>query len=237
MLLNVPSSLSGTVGNSGADTTTNWQAAYIQDNWQASKKLNIQTGLRYDLVPPLNWKGNQVSGWNPECPSGGQAAATQGQINSIIESCFLIAVPFVQTPTAANPSPPSWPFPNVRQTYFDPKYNGAQPRFGLAYAATPKTVLRGAFAIFDDHDNTLLQEGTDPRIRWPFSSGISEGSLNLGILTTFFNDLTAAASFFASGDFDSRHRLRCGSETEDPLLDGIQLSDPAPSHTQHYIHG
>src|SRR2546430_8766206 len=51
---------------------------------------------------------------------------TQAAINQVIQSCFLIPVPFVQPPTAANPNPPSWPFPNVRKTYFDPKYSGWQ---------------------------------------------------------------------------------------------------------------
>src|SRR2546430_858015 len=91
------------------------------------QKLNIQIGLRYDFVPPAHYKNDQVSGWNPECPIPPDGSLqTQSDINQVIQSCFLIPVPFVQPPTASNPNPPSWPFPNVRKTYFDPKYSGWQ---------------------------------------------------------------------------------------------------------------
>jgi len=196
MLLNTPSSLFGFVGNTAADDRTTWQGYYIQDKWQASKKLNIQIGLRYDFVPPAHYKNDQVSGWNPECPIPPDGSLqTQSDINQVIQSCFLIPVPFVQPPTASNPNPPSWPFPNVRKTYFDPKYDGWQPRFGFAYSARPRTVVRGAFAMFTDHNNTLVQESQDPRIAWPFGAGISEGGLNRAVPSLFWNALPPASSF------------------------------------------
>lgn len=208
MLLNLPSNIFGFVGNTAANDTTTWQGYYLQDKWQASKKLNIQIGIRYDYVPPAHYKNNQVSGWNPECPGSVPANAPQSVINQVVQSCFLIPVPLVQAPPAPTPqnpfpqTPPSWPFPNVRQTYFDPKYNGWQPRFGFAYSMTPKTVARGAFAMFDDHNNTLVQESQDPRIAWPFGAGISFGSLNRGVPSgvlsqnsVFWNNLPPASSF------------------------------------------
>ena len=188
MLLNLPANLFGFVGATYADDKTNWTGYYLQDKWQASRKLNLQIGIRYDYVPPATYKNNQVSGWNPECP----VPATPPLPNtpeavSFSNACFLIPVPFPTPPTSTLPSGlvvtnPSWPFPNVRKTYFDPKYNGWQPRFGFAYAADQKTVVRGAFAIFTDHNNTLVQESQDPRIAWPFGAGISYGSLNAGIV-------------------------------------------------------
>src|SRR5439155_25664400 len=48
MLLNLPSNLFGFVGYTGADDKTNWQGYYLQDKWQASKKLNIEIGIRYN---------------------------------------------------------------------------------------------------------------------------------------------------------------------------------------------
>jgi hypothetical protein len=193
-LLNLPSSLFGFVGNTAANDTTLWQGYYVQDKWQASKKLTVELGMRYDYVAPATYKHNQVSGWNPECPPAGNSLTPQQQAE-VIQSCFLIPVPFVQPPTAANPNPPSWPFPNVRPTYFDPKFNGWEPRFGFAYAVKPLTVIRGGFAVFDDHNNTLVQESQDPRIAWPFGAGVSEGALNRGFPTTFFNALPPATSF------------------------------------------
>lgn len=199
MLLNLPSSLFAFVGNTAADDRTTWQGYYVQDKWQASKKLNIQIGLRYDFVPPVHYKDNHVSGWNPNCPIPPAGSLNnQTAINQVIESCFLLPVPFVQPPTAANPNPPSFPFPNVRSTYFDPQYGGFntfQPRFGFAYTVLPGSVIRGAFAMFTDHNNTLVQESQDPRIAWPFGAGISQGGLNRAVPTTFWNALPAATSF------------------------------------------
>lgn len=195
MLLNVPSSFFGFVGYTAADDKTNWQGYYLQDKWQASKKLSIQVGIRYDYVPPAHYKNNQVSGWNPNCPIPG-ANLTAAAETQIIDSCFLIPVPF---PTP--PGNPSWPFPNVRQTYFDPKYNGWQPRFGFAYSITPKTVVRAGYAWFDDHNNTLVQESQDPRIAWPFGAGVSLGGLNRGVPNSFFNSPPPAANFLPPNDY------------------------------------
>ncbi len=197
MLLNLPSNLFGFVGYTGADDKTNWQGYYLQDKWQASKKLTIQIGMRYDYVPPARYKNDQVSGWNPECPVPGRALTPQEQ-TTLIDNCFLIPIPF-PTPPGSGPAPnPSWPFPNVRKTYFDPKYNGWQPRFGFAYSANPKTVVRGAFTIFTDHNNTLVQESQDPRIAWPFGAGVSVGNLNQGLVNCVNPSLSAGQTCFSS---------------------------------------
>jgi hypothetical protein len=188
MLLNLPSNLFGFVGATFADDKTNWQGYYLQDKWQASKKLTLQIGIRYDYVPPAHYKNNQTSDWNPECPvPATRPLPNSPQAIALENACFLIPVPFPTPPTSTLPngqivSNPSWPFPNVRQTYFDPKYNGWQPRFGFAYSANPKTVVRGAFTVFTDHNNTLVQESQDPRIAWPFGAGISFGGLNSGVV-------------------------------------------------------
>jgi len=188
MLLNLPSSLFGFVGATYADDKTNWTGYYLQDKWQASRKLNIQIGIRYDYVPPAHYKNNQVSGWNPDCPvPATRALPYSADAIELENACFLIPVPFPTPPTSTLPNGqvvtnPSWPFPTVRQTYFDPKYNGWQPRFGFAYSADQKTVVRGAFTMFTDHNNTLVQESQDPRIAWPFGAGISFGGLNKGIV-------------------------------------------------------
>ena len=202
MLLNLPANLFGFVGATYADDKTNWKALYAQDKWQASKKLSISIGIRYDFVPPATYKNNQVSGWNPECavPPAGTFTGPNGPANIIQfeNSCFLIPVPFPtpNPPPPASPTLPSWPIPNVRKTFFDPKYTGWQPRFGFAYSLDNKTVLRGAFAMFDDHNNTLVQESQDPRIAWPFGAGISFGGLNSGMVNCQNPNLNASQACF-----------------------------------------
>ncbi|MBV9224621.1 MAG: TonB-dependent receptor [Acidobacteriaceae bacterium] len=166
-MLGLPDSLFGFLGDTSADASTFWYAGYVQDKWQVSSKLTITAGLRYDFVHPPNYKNNKVSGLDPDT------------------GAFLIPTAF----------PPLFQAPNVRKTFFDPKYNGWQPRFGLAYRASEKTVIRSAFAIFDDHNNVLVQESQDPRISWPQGYGVSVSTLNRGLPDTSFDNLPLASSF------------------------------------------
>jgi Carboxypeptidase regulatory-like domain len=181
MLLNLPSSLGSFFGLTGANLTTNWVGGYVQDKWQASKKLTLQMGLRWDFESPPHYLNNEFSMWNGNCPFG--KYTTTQQIEHIEEACLLMPVSYFIPPTASNPTPLEWPTPNARSTLFDPRYDGWQPRFGFAYALRPRTVIRGAFAIFDDH-NYYDEEAQDSRSSWPFGGETSFTSLNQGLIPT-----------------------------------------------------
>ena len=43
------------IGNTGADQTINWYGFYAQDQWQATKKLVLTAGLRWDYVSPPDY--------------------------------------------------------------------------------------------------------------------------------------------------------------------------------------
>jgi hypothetical protein len=199
MLLNLPSNFSESAGVTGADLREGWIGAYAQDKWQASKKLSVSIGIRWDFATPPHYLNNQFSGWNADCPMGG-TYNTPAEITAVEDSCILMPIPFVISPTAANPNPVSWRTPNVRQSLWDPKYNGWQPRLGLAYAVTPKVVVRSGFVIFDDH-NQFDKQVQGSRGSWPF--GIPSGAealftaLNRGVPTVFANALPSAGSLLA----------------------------------------
>ena len=167
-LLGLPDNLSGFLGNTSANERGWWYGGYLQDQWQLSKNLTVTYGLRYDFVEPPSYGSKTVSGLDIQTGN------------------FLVS----------SPVPPLYPQANVRKTFYDPHYNGFEPRFGIAYRAGPTTVLRGAFAMFDDHNNTLVQEAQDPRISWPEGVGISNNDLNRAQPTTFFNALPPSSSYF-----------------------------------------
>ncbi len=167
-MLGLPDSYFGFLGNTSADERGWWYGGYVQDQWQASKNLTITAGLRYDFVQPPSYGSKIVSGLN------------------LLTGNFLVS----------GPAPPLYPTPNVRKTYYDPQYKGFQPRFGVAYRASKNTVIRAAFAVFDDHNNTLVQETQDPRISWPEGVGVSLGDLNRGQPTSYFNNPPLYNSFF-----------------------------------------
>lgn len=167
-MLGLPDNISGFLGQTYADERAWWYGGYLQDQWQVSKNLTVTYGLRYDFVQPASYGSKVVSGLN------------------VLTGQYLIS----------QPAPPLYQHANVRSSYFDPQYNGWQPRFGVAYRAGPSTVIRTAFAMFDDHNNTLVQESQDPRQSWPAGVGVSLVDLNRGQPTTYFNSLPPYSSFF-----------------------------------------
>ena len=182
MLLNLPSDYDAFFGITAANLTSNWWGAYLQDKWQVSRKLNLEIGLRWDYESPPHYANNEFTMWNSNCPMGGQFTTT-AEINTIEEACDLMPVPYSIPPTATNPTPLEWPVPNVRSTLFDPRWDGWQPRFGFAYAVRPRTVIRGAFAIYDDH-NYYENESQDSRAGWPFGGQYDPTDLNRGLITS-----------------------------------------------------
>lgn len=167
-MLGLPDNLYGFLGNTSADERGWWYGGYVQDQWQMSKNLTVTYGLRYDFVQPPSYGSKIVSGLD------------------VLTGSFLVS----------GAVPPLYPQPNVRKTYYDPHYNGFEPRFGVAYRASNTTVFRTAFAMFDDHNNSLVQEVQDPRISWPQGVGASVQDLNRGLPTTYLNNLPTYGSFF-----------------------------------------
>jgi len=168
-LIGAPDGLSGWLGVTSADFSVNWYGGYLQDRWQITNKLSLSYGLRYDFVAPAHWKDNKLSAVDPDT------------------GALLIPVAV----------PPLFPTPNVRQTFWDPKYNGWQPRFGVAYRATGKTVVRSGFAVFDDHNNTMIQETQAIRIAWPWGYLGNALGLNRGAPSSItYDNLPTQESFY-----------------------------------------
>ncbi|MGC2403961.1 MAG: carboxypeptidase-like regulatory domain-containing protein, partial [Acidobacteriaceae bacterium] len=199
MLLNLPSTYGTQFGDTAADLKTIWVGGYIQDKWQVTKKLNVQIGLRWDFQAPPHYKDNQFSLWNTQCPYGDYT--TPGAVKAIIEQCLLLNFSYVPAATPTNPDPPTWPKPNVRTTVFAPQWDGWQPRFGIAYSATPRTVVRAGFNIFDDH-NAFDKEVQDPRGSYPVGGNAAGANLNRGIPSVMFDALPSAADLQAGASLN-----------------------------------
>jgi hypothetical protein len=104
--------------------------------------------------------------------------------------------------------PPLIPQATGSPTFFQPQYNGFQPRFGLAYRLTGKTVLRGGFAIFQDHNNPIIQQTQAIRISWPWGYYANLTGMdtempspytldNLPLQSSFYNPTQPAPSYAA----------------------------------------
>ncbi|MEO6966036.1 MAG: TonB-dependent receptor [Acidobacteriaceae bacterium] len=158
------------LGETSADQTVNWWGLYAQDTWQVTPKLVLHAGMRWDYIAPPNYH-KVVSGLD------------------VLTGKFIVtgAVPgFFDK--ATGPS-----------GYFNPQYNGWEPRFGLTYHAWNTGVVHAAFAILDDHNNNLIQGNQGIRLSWPSGIAANITSLDLGKPTTYLDKLPAASTLFGPG--------------------------------------
>lgn len=100
------------------------QSSYAQDDWKVSPQLTLNLGLRWEYGSPYSEKDNYISNWDP---------ATQ---------TVLTRSPGA---VAGNGITPVAPGGIYGKTLVDPDLNDFAPRVGFAYAATPKTSIRGGF--------------------------------------------------------------------------------------------
>ena len=154
-LLGVPESASRLFGDSRGDMRGNAYSIYIQDNFRANPKLTINLGLRWDYASPM--------------------------INKIGSGTFVYETgEYVWDRT--NPitgAPATIPLGSLV-----PDRNNFQPRVGIAYEFTPKTVIRASYGIFfDTFGNNYSQTQQGNRGNWPFAFPQQVTALNRTVLT------------------------------------------------------
>ena len=164
---------------------------FVQDNWKVSRKLTLNIGMRYDVSTPRTERYNRMNALSTSVVSPitapGLGTLHGGEI-----------------------------FANSDQRHtYNTDYNNFGPRFGFAFQAMDKTVIRGGYGIFfstvksgaagvgpigyQGYDETTNWYGLDPsngatpygRLSNPFPNGVKlpPGS-SLGLL----NDIGLGAA-------------------------------------------
>lgn len=130
---------------------------YIQDTWKATSKLTIDMGLRYDYYPPFKEENNKLS-W----------------LNTTLANPVSLNQGALQFAGGAN-----------GQTNIKKWWKNWGPRLGVAYAATPKTVIRASWGVMFTHGNGVggaagSRNGTgtlgfsaSPKITWTQTSAFT----------------------------------------------------------------
>ena len=121
------------------------QSAYAQDDWTPMANLTLSLGLRWEFGSPYSEQHNYISNWDP---------ATQ---------TVLTLSPGAVAGNGITPTSGSGIYGS---TLVNPDLNDFAPRLGFAYAATPKTALRGGFGISYVH-YTRAGSGDIPAINAP----------------------------------------------------------------------
>jgi hypothetical protein len=100
---------------------------YAQDDWKATRKLTLNLGVRYELTTPWVEEFDRLS-------------------NFVLEPgpCYLQLVIAADAGRCG-----------VGRAMIRPNYHNFAPRFGLAYQANAKTVVRGGFGMFCGRDENL----------------------------------------------------------------------------------
>lgn len=141
-LLALPSSGLRNVGDTAAYMHQNTPGVYLQDNVRATPKLTINAGLRWEYDQWPFESNNQLGNYYLDTHSFGWSG-----INPITNQ------------TA-----------NATRSLMNARWTNFMPRVGLAYALTPKTVVRSSFGIYYNADYAWQAQGA--RGQWPY--GISE---------------------------------------------------------------
>ncbi len=117
-----------------------YHGLFIQDDWKAGRRLTLNLGLRWEMESaPTERFNRNIRGFDFTSPSPIEAAARTA----------YAANPIPQIPVDAFRVRGGLMFVNENNRgFYNPDRNNFQPRIGFAYELTPKTVLRGGFAIF-----------------------------------------------------------------------------------------
>ncbi len=108
------------------DTVYYDTSVYFQDNWRVNKKLTLNLGIRYEV--PIGWHvpgGNGYSHVDINVPNPGAG----GRPGALVFSG-------------------TGPGRNGQKRFYPTDWSNFGPRLGFAYQLTPKTVIRGGYAIY-----------------------------------------------------------------------------------------
>ncbi len=112
-----------------------YNALYIGDTFQATHKLTLNLGLRYDLQGNWTERFNRILDWEPNAAS--PLAGVTNPTNGVTTPSGLKGA-FALVDTPANPNRTE---ENMPLTEFN-------PRIGFAYRLNDKTVIRSGYGIF-----------------------------------------------------------------------------------------
>ncbi len=120
--------------------TSVYQGFFVQDDWQVTRKLTVNVGLRYEYEgAPTDVSNANVRGFDQVAELAVSAAArARYAANPIAELPPSQFNPVGGVTFASDSNPGFW----------NADTNNIQPRLGFAYSLNDKTVLRGGWAIY-----------------------------------------------------------------------------------------
>lgn len=135
-LLGTPSS-GNTPINSNYDMINWYLAPWIQDDWKVTRRLTLNLGFRYDIeTAPVDQKNRLDIGFDPDVPNAVQAQIPPSAISKLPQASNLTGG-LLFAGVGSN-----------RRSPFPTNYHDIQPRFGFAWQALDRLVVRGGYGLF-----------------------------------------------------------------------------------------
>ena len=138
---------------SGATTramNTNYNGAYVQDDFKVKPKLTLNLGLRWDLEMPTTERHDKLYFWDENAPSAFNINPGYSFQQAIADAGLPSTLPIPDWVTHGFPkgavriaNTPE--FKSRTGQSINPHQFG--PRIGLAYQITPKAVFRGSYGL------------------------------------------------------------------------------------------
>ncbi len=122
---------------------------FAQDDWRVTPKLTLNIGLRYEFFSPVYERFNAQANFNPDT----------GKLDVPKDENVTL------TPTLAGILPVNH---NASNALIDSDYNNVAPRLGLAYQATSHLVVRSAFGMFYNGEESGPYSNPSPGFNPPF---------------------------------------------------------------------
>jgi hypothetical protein len=186
-LLGYCSTCTGAFGNSLSHYTSPTVAPFIDDVWQASNRLTVQAGLRWEYLAPWHETDNHEGVFNPV-----SGKIEYNVVPSVIPPSLL---PLINTQNGAVP-------PGIVKK----DLNNWGPRVGIVYNAASQTVVRAGFGVY--YDNLNLNELQFTRLVPPFYGQYSLTPTRTAplLVDNLFPSLTDIAQFPAPFSIDPNNR-------------------------------
>jgi Carboxypeptidase regulatory-like domain/TonB dependent receptor len=128
------------------------QAYYAMDTWKVRSNLTLTLGLRYEFVPPWNYRNNTESNWDITCIA--YTVAEGSSPNCPTPTLVRVGTGnfYQNTPYAVfNPAIPTARNGSLGPNLVESDYTDFAPRVGVAYTLG-KWVVRAGFGMFYAQD-------------------------------------------------------------------------------------
>jgi hypothetical protein len=172
----------------GQRSLTKWRGMgtdfFVQDSWRPRDDLTIEYGTRYVIWQPFHAQLNNAAMFHPDHYDRSRAAVIDRQSGQVVSGDRFngVVLPGARWPDAAvgvvdAASDPAHGnlFRGIPRGFSKTHYDVWEPRLGVSYRASSRTILRAGAGIFHNRvtlsDSTLL--GGNPPIQ--FKIGVQNG--------------------------------------------------------------